>query len=1309
MTNHTPIITSSSAKGSFSETANTTGSTALHLLSGTMNFTDADPSDTHTTTATLHSAVLSSGSVIPAASLADFNAAMTSQILSDHNGSGQIRWSFSDADDDFDFLSANQTLVLTYDIMVSDNHGGTVNQTVTVTVTGTDDKPVIDAAPTVTLTEQPNQTLSLSPDTAHVALSFTAPDLSNTNFTASVIAASASGVTTGILPGELGSAELMSFFHVDNVLKAAGSSSGTINTTFSAPDLAFDYLAAGEQLQINYVVQLNDHAGGVTTQNVVVTVIGTNDKPLFLSGPESAHLTEGQNVSPQGNQVANGELHFDDIDLSNTHTVATTVTATLSGGGSIALSNAALLQAFSTSLHDSTGHVFGEVDWNFALPDNQTNFIGGGQTLTLTYHVAVTDNAGATAMQDVTITILGTNHPVVITSGPESAAVAELPNTTGSATIDTTATMPAGTLNFTDADTNDTHTVAVTVDSETWSGGSSIPAATQADIAAALTPTLHDSTGTGTGSVDWNVGIPDRDLDFLAAGETLTVNYIVRVSDAATSATQTVTVTFTGANDPVAITSAPESGSVAEQPNTTGSTTPDTTTGTLAFGDVDLTDTHHVSVALTSASYSVDPTFLPTQTQIDLQNALTTALHDSTGSGTGGIDWTFSIPDQDLDFLGAGETLTATYNVIVSDATTSSVQTVTVIMNGASDPIIVNSVTAAVADTAATDAGNIVSSGNLIAGVDSAPDHTNSLSITAVNGSAANIDSPIAGAFGTLTVDAGGFYTYVANSNIDALQVGDTATDQFTFTVSDSQGHSVPTTLTFNITGADDAPTITGGTTFGAVTENAGPSTFVNGDFETGDLSGWTVTGSHIQAQFLGLGGSFGNYAAELSAPGGIGSETLSQNVATTPGQHYTVSFYVTGDIESTHNSFIATWDGAQILAVSDVQSGVYTHYTFDVVGDPTNATTGLQFTYADDGTAMFLDQVSVTPNTSPPTETTSGSISFADVETVDTHTASFAPQGNGYLGTFTLDPVTESSGSGTVGWHFTVDNSAIQFLAQGQVLTQDYLVTVTDNHGLSTVQDVTVTINGTNEAPVAVSENVVTDVGPNGTVDIPAWALAANDTDPDTTDHVSVNSIQLSIGGNTVLSAGDVFFTDDATSGGSFTYNSTDGIAVSSNVATATVTNNATSATALVATGGDTILIATNGGETLTGGTGNDILIGNSGSHVMTGGGGNDTFAFLHTTDGPDTITDFNNTTLHDHIAVSASGFGSGLVAGMDVTPIFQTSTDNQFSGSGAAFLFDTANQTLYFSTDGTTASEIALAHVQAGVTINPHDLLIV
>ena len=105
------------------------------------------------------------------------------------------------------------------------------------------------------------------------------------------------------------------------------------------------------------------------------------------------------------------------------------------------------------------------------------------------------------------------------------------------------------------------------------------------------------------------------------------------------------------ANDAVAVTSGPESGSVAELPNTTASSTPDTTNGTLAFSDVDLSDVHSVSIALDSAVWSASPDGGPPfQTSIDLQTALNTTLHDSIGSGSGGVDWTFSIPDSDLDF-----------------------------------------------------------------------------------------------------------------------------------------------------------------------------------------------------------------------------------------------------------------------------------------------------------------------------------------------------------------------------------------------------------------------------------------------------------------------------------------------------------------------------------------------------------------------------------------------------------------------------------------------------------------------------------
>src|SRR5207244_1210752 len=148
----------------------------------------------------------------------------------------------------------------------------------------------------------------------------------------------------------------------------------------------------------------------------------------------------------------------------------------------------------------------------------------------------------------------------------------------------------------------------------------------------------------------------------------------------------------------------------------------------------------------------------------------------------------------------------------------------------------------------------VVAAGNLIADAgDSAGDLSNTLSVSDVNGTPVSGILDVAGQYGTLTVFSDGTYFYTANSNLDAVLLGQNPTELFNFTVSDTLGHNVATTLTVNVTGADEAPQITGGQVLGSLTEDAGPTLVANGDFETGDFSGWSTTGGSVQ--FAAFGG----------------------------------------------------------------------------------------------------------------------------------------------------------------------------------------------------------------------------------------------------------------------------------------------------------------------------------------------------------------------------------------------------------------------------------------------------------------------
>ena len=79
---------------------------------------------------------------------------------------------------------------------------------------------------------------------------------------------------------------------------------------------------------------------------------------------------------------------------------------------------------------------------------------------------------------------------------------------------------------------------------------------------------------------------------------------------------------------------------------------------------------------------------------------------------------------------------------------------------------------------------------------------------------------------------------------------------------------------------------------------------------------------------------------------------------------------------------------------------------------------------------------------------------------------------GSAYVGQLiaTVANDTTGDGEGVVNWTFSVNDAAIDFLAEGQKLTQTYTITVNDGHGGTATQDVTITLTGTNDAPVVVN-----------------------------------------------------------------------------------------------------------------------------------------------------------------------------------------------------------------------------------------------
>ena len=338
------------------------------------------------------------------------HAALTVIQADGNTNNGSASWTYSVPDSAFDFLADGEILTLTYTATVDDGHGGIVTKPLTVTVTGSNDTVAITSAAQIGSDHRNRRRPRFVDagygqwhDQVHGRRIWT--DTHAVTITEVI----ASGIETGLAdhdtPVRLAGAGRADRFHrwLD----------GSQTWTFSAPDHYFDYLADSETVTLTYTVQVDDHHGGFTSQNVVVTVTGTNDAPIVAAS--SGAFTELAGTGNAALDHAGGSITFADLDLSDRPTVSASFTGYTykAANGTTGLSLTAQQQhdlgvaLTLTPAGSNTNN--GSVNWSYDVADNQFDFLADRETLTLTYSATVNDHHGGLVTKPVTVTVTGAN------------------------------------------------------------------------------------------------------------------------------------------------------------------------------------------------------------------------------------------------------------------------------------------------------------------------------------------------------------------------------------------------------------------------------------------------------------------------------------------------------------------------------------------------------------------------------------------------------------------------------------------------------------------------------------------------------------------------------------------------------------------------------------------------------------------------------------------------------------------------------------------------------------------------------------
>ncbi|MCB9875897.1 MAG: tandem-95 repeat protein, partial [Planctomycetaceae bacterium] len=925
--------------------------------------------------------------------------------------SGGRSFSF-DPGPDFQELSVNETVDVTFTYLVRDRFGlssSTVG-TVTVKVAGRNDAPVASNISGLVAVE----------NGPAINGNFVAQDVDNdetgTGITYTVVSQPAEGTVTP-------------------TMTAAGSKAFSF-----APGTAFQDLSQGQSRQVTFTYRATDtHGGSSALATVTITVNGVNDAPVAqnITGVTSVEDGSPVNITLQASDIDSDETgstlryslkggppvgsgtvnvsnvlgnavavyspgtDFQSLSVNQTTPLAFTYSATDQHG---AESNAATVNIVVTGVNDAP----------VALNRTLTGVSEDGPAVMGSFSATDVDSdeTGSTLVYSVVsppaqgrVTVSGVTGNVTYMFDPNGEFNDLSLNVTRNVTftyqaMDTHGAVGKATVTVTVVGTNDRPTAGTVSVAASEDGGPVTRAFAGADVDAddSQQTLNYDFTSTLTAVQGTIIKDPSNSRQFiynpganfqaLALGEvgSAQVTYTATDRHASTSTPGTIAISITGANDAPTATSL--SFNVAEGGSLTRS-----------FGgdDIDSDD------SLTSLQFT-----LVTQPPASM----------GTVTNNGGGSFTF-VPGNAFKSLAFGEQGSTSFTYLARDrhGVASNVATVAITVDGVNDKPVVQNLSVSAVEDGGPVSGTFI--GDDIDSDDSPSTIAFNIASQPSEGSASN--------------STGNAFTFNPGSAFQDLGVNESRSVTFTYVAIDSRGAvSDPATVTVTVSGVNDAPT--------ARDDQA--STF-EGQVQTINVIGSDAGGADTDPDGDAL--TISGFQA-TSAKGAAISQSANSILTYNPLPSSMLNGLAAG--QTTTDTFEYT--------VSDGRGGVSTATVTVTVTGVNNAPTAIGDLYTTTADSVLsISAPGVRFNDTDPDPGTTLSVSFMDATSL--RGATITSDGNGG---FTYDP------TGVQGF---------RLLRATETLTDTFTYSAFDGSLASGLATVTITVNGVNDAPTANPETYST------------------------------------------------------------------------------------------------------------------------------------------------------------------------------------------------------------------------------------------